>query len=112
MDFKELRKQYHERICRDIIRIATNPRTGRTYPNFADGTSANSREISYGIVDLLEYQTNTEVLSGQSAGGGFEQITRDYLDAAFHMLEHLQPGGEFIYRTHTPISDFEQYEHL
>lgn len=112
MDLKELRKQYHERICRDIIRISTNPKTGRTYPNFADGTSTNSREIAYGIVELLEYQTNAEILSGQSAGGGFEQITKDYLDAAFHMLEHLQPSGEFIYRTHTPISDFEQYEHL
>ena len=112
MDFKELRRQYHQRICRDIIRITTNPRTGRTYPNFADGANTNSREIAYGIVELLEYQTNTEILSGQSAGGGFEQITRDYLDAAFLMLEHLQPSGEFIYRTHTPISDFEQYEHL
>ena len=112
MDFKELRRQYHERICRDIIRISTNPKTGKTYPNFADGTSANSREIAYGIVELLEYQTNTEILSGQSAGGGFEQITKDYLDDAFHLLEHLQPAGEFIYRTHTPISDFEQYEHL
>jgi hypothetical protein len=112
MDIKELRRQYHERICREIIRITTNPRTGRSYPNFADGANANSREIAYGIVDLLEYQTNTEILSGQSAGGEFEQITRDYLDVAFHMLEHLQPGGEFIYRTHTPISDFEQYEHL
>lgn len=112
MDFKELRRQYHERICHDIIRIVTNPRTGKAYPNFADGTSVNSRDIAYGIVDLLRYQSNTEILPGQSAGGGFEQITRDYLDAAFHMLEHIQPTGEFVYRTHSPISDFEQYEHL
>lgn len=111
MDFKELRRDYHRHICEDIIRITTNPRTDRNYPNFADGTNRNSSAIAYGICSLLEYQTNTTIISGQSAGGNFEQITRNYLDSAFHMLHHLQPG-EYIYLTHTPISDFEQYEHL
>jgi len=111
MNFKELRKDYHRHICEDIIRITTNPRTEKSYPNFADGTNRNSVQIANGICNLLEYQTNATILSGQAAGGNFEQITRNYLDAAFHLLQHLQPG-EYIYLTHTPISDFEQYEHL
>lgn len=112
MNFSDLRKQYHENICHDIIRITTNQKSGRSYPNFADGTNRNSIEIANGIVTRLQYQTNTSIISGQTAGGQFEQITRDYLDAAFRLLEHLQPGGEFHYSTHKPISDFEQYEHL
>lgn len=112
MNLIDLRKQYHERVCKEIVRITTNPRTGKTYPNFADGSNRNSVEIATGIVTLLEYQTNTEILSGQSAGGGFEQITRDFLASAFGLLEHLTPGGAYHYLTHTPISDFEQYEHL
>lgn len=111
MDLGTLRKNYHARICQEIIRIVTNPRSNRSYPNFADGANRNSVNIANGITDLIEYQTNETALSGQSAGGNFEQITRDYLQSAFDLLHHLQPG-EFRYLTHVPISAFDQYEHL
>jgi hypothetical protein len=111
MDIKTLRKIYHKRICQEIIRITTNPKTGKSYPNFADGTNRNSTDIANGIIKQLEYQSNVTVLSGQTAGGNFEQITRDFLESAFELLHHLQPGN-YKYLTHLAISEFEQYEHL
>ncbi len=110
MDIKTLRKKYHERICTDIIRISENQKG--PFPNFADGSSHNSILIANGIVKLLEYQTNTSILSGQSAGGNFEQITKQFLEEAFNLLSHLHSGGEYRYLVHTKISQFEQYEHL
>jgi hypothetical protein len=106
----ELRRHYHQRICREIIRISTHSR-GHTFPNFADGSSRSSVLIASGIVARLEYATNTTILTGQTAGGYFEVCTRDYLEEAFTALQHLRPGN-FRYATHTPISDFDQYDHL
>lgn len=111
MDFRTLRKNYHERICLEIIRISPNPKKSWEYPNFADGTNKNSVDIANGIVSRLEYATNTEVLAGQAAGGKFEEITRAYLCTAFQLIQHLSPG-DYRYSTHLPISAFEQYEHL
>jgi len=109
MLWADLRKQYHQRICQEIVRIQAGH---SPYPNFADKTNKASREIAWNILSQIGYEEKeTEELAGQTAGGRFEEITRDYLEKAFEQLQHLRPG-KWIYTTSIPISEFEQYEHL
>ena len=109
MSIADLRKAYHSRICQEIIRLK---RDGETeYPNFADKGSSSSREIALGVVQHLGCVSSYESISGQAAGSLFEAITKDFLESAFALLHHLRPG-RWHYSIETPISDFDQYEHL
>ena len=109
MGIAQLRGKYHQRVCKEIIRLR---REGEIeYPNFADGGNRASRAIAQGIVDRLGCSPNYEGLAGQKAGGLFEAITTDFLEQTFALLRHLRPG-KWYYSTHTPISTFDQYEHL
>ncbi len=110
MSIAELRKKYHEELCSKIIRVSKNKR-GVDYPNFADAGNTSSIAIAWGIVNRINYASNSELLKGQTAGANFEQITRDFLEAAFGLLEHLRPG-KWQYFTHRDISQFEQFAHL
>ncbi|GAB4494170.1 MAG: NgoMIV family type II restriction endonuclease [Anaerolineales bacterium] len=105
----QLRQEYHQRICREIVRVqAGSP----PYPNFADKTNKASREIAWNILQQIGYQAvQGNQLPGQTAGGRFEEITRDFLEKAFERLNHLRPG-KWLYQTGTDISQFDQYEHL
>jgi hypothetical protein len=108
MSFLELRKDYHRRVCNEIIRIQPgNPE----YPNFADKTNKASREIAWSITHQIGCSYHTDTLKGQTTGGRFEEITRDYLQQAFNLLKHLRPGS-WYYATGLAISHFYQYEHL
>ncbi len=64
-----------------------------------------------GVVQHLGYVSSYESISGQAAGSLFEAITKDFLESAFALLHHLRPG-RWHYSIETPISDFDQYEHL
>jgi len=105
----DLRTQYHRRICEAIVRIQPgNP----TYPNFADKTNKASREIAWHILGQIGYtQTDNLHLPGQTAGGRFEEITKEFLENAFKHLKNIRPG-EWQYKTGSPISEFDQYDHL
>jgi hypothetical protein len=109
MSIVKLRQTYHQRICLEIIRIKRG-RKGE-HPNFADGDNNSSIAIAWGIVKRLGYDSNTDIIKGQTSGGRFEEITRDFLEAAFKLLHHLRPG-KWYYSTQLPISNFDQYEHL
>lgn len=109
MGIADLRANYHCRICNEIIRLKDDGKT--KYPNFADKGNTSSREIALGIVQQLGCQPSCESISGQSAGNLFEAITRDFLEDSFGLLRHLRPG-KWKYSIETPISDFDQYEHL
>lgn len=104
-----LRKEYHREVCSKIIRI--QKRGDIEFPNFADGSNTNSRNIAWKIVDLIGCSKDYTILSGQTTGFLFEEVTKDYLQKAFGLLSHLRPG-KWIYSTHTSISEFEQYEHI
>jgi hypothetical protein len=109
MTIVELRGEYHRRICDQIIRLR---RDGETeYPNFADKGNRSSREIALGIVERLNCAHRTDSVSGQALGNAFEALTKDFLMGAFGLLHHLRPG-RWHYSVETPISDFDQYEHL
>jgi hypothetical protein len=111
MRIAELRAAYHRRICEEIICIGGTSKRGGDYPNFADGDNASSRAIAWGIVKQLAYQRSDITLGGQTAGGRFETITKDFLAQTFTLLRHLRPG-RWCYSTQTPITEFDQYEHL
>ena len=105
----DLRAKYHQRICGQIVRIqAGNP----PYPNFADKTNKASREIAWHILGQMGYsQTDAHHLPGQTTGGRFEEVTKEYLEDSFERLKHIRPGN-WQYKTGSSISEFDQYEHL
>lgn len=109
MSIAQLRIEYHRRVCAEIIRIQRDGET--SYPNFADKGNKASRAIAQGIINHLGCSANHEKLPGQRAGGLFEAVTKDFLERAFALLRHLRPG-KWYYSTTSPISDFDQYEHL
>jgi hypothetical protein len=110
MSIAALRRHYHTQICQQVIRIQ---RDGKTeYPNFADGKNRSSSEIAWGIVKLLQYETNYQMIKGQSAGRQFESLTAEFLENTFKLLSHLRPGNWTYSTLQTAISGFEQYEHL
>ena len=111
MTIAELRAEYHARICQEIIRIQPGRKHGE-YPNFADGTNLSSVKIAWEIVHQLGCKENHTSIKGQTTGGRFETITRDFLQAAFDALHHLRPGNWAYSTTQTAISGFEQYTHL
>jgi hypothetical protein len=112
MTITELRKEYHKRICNDIIRMTTDKSTGLKYPNFADGSNKSSRAIAAGIVLRIGNETLGAPIKEQTVGDLFESATQDFLKQSFSLLQHLRPGN-WVYRTdQTAISGFEQYEHL
>ena len=104
MSIARLRKEYHQRVCKEIIRLQRDGETD--YPNFADKGNRASRAIAHGIVTRLGCPANHEKLSAQRAGGLFETITQDFLEQAFALLQHLRPG-EWYYSTESPISQFD-----
>ncbi|MCA9910992.1 MAG: restriction endonuclease [Anaerolineae bacterium] len=104
MRFAELRRQYHQQICQTLLRVDNG------VPNIADRASRASKEIALSLYALLG-GAGTGLISSQTLGAQFEQITRDYLQAAFALLAHLRPG-EWTFSVSTDIERFEQYKHL
>ncbi|MFP4395155.1 MAG: NgoMIV family type II restriction endonuclease [Anaerolineales bacterium] len=109
MKLQYLRKEYHARICREIIRFK---KIGFfEYPNFADRGTKTSRRIATLVTQSLECEPQYTRISGQSTGSYFEIITKDFLESSLTFLQHLRPG-KWHYATQISISDFDQYEHL
>ncbi len=105
MSMSQLRKVYHEAICREILGY----RNG--IPSIADGSSKRSVELAEGILSRMGFQGCPLPPSGQGAGALFESLTRAYLEEAFRLLECLRPG-EWQFSVHGDVTEFEQYEHL
>lgn len=108
MTIAEIRKKYHRRICDEIIRIIKKS-GAKDYPNNADGSNTASRKIAWELVKLIGFKPIYGGISGQTAGNLFELITKDFLEEAFELLQHIRPG-EWIYSVNTAISDFDQYK--
>lgn len=110
MTIAEIRRNYHSRICDEIIRI--KKKSGlKDYPNNADGSNTASREIAWELVKRIGCKPNNGNISGQTAGNLFELITKDFLEKAFGLLPHIRPG-KWIYTVNTAISNFDQYKDL
>src|SRR3954462_7717890 len=101
----DLRRNYHARICAEIIRSKGG------IPNMADVGSALSRQISQNLLALLPYEVGITEIRGQTAGERLEQVTRDFLEEAFAYLDHMRPG-KWKFSVREVISNFYQYRHL
>ena len=109
MIFAQLRAAYHRDICTRIIRVQPARRGG--HPNFADKSSKASKEIARQVIANIGCVPQTGSLAGQTAGKLFEEVTRDYIEAAFSRLQHIRPG-KWEYAIGQSLARFEQYEHL
>ena len=86
MNLEQLRRAYHEEICSQIL----GHRAG--VPNIADRSSKRSVELAQGILTRMGFPPCPEPPRGQRAGSLFESLTRDYLEKAFRLIQHLRPG--------------------
>jgi len=105
MSLEQLRKAYHEQICRQILGYRAE------VPNIADGSSKRSIQLAQGILTRMQFSPCPEPPKGQRAGALFESLTRDYLEKAFHLIQHLRPG-DWTFSVHGDVTVFDQYEHL
>ena len=110
MSIIKLRQQYHQRLCREVMRIRRDGGNNGGYPNIADKDNANSRKFAWGLVRKLSCPENYSKLPS-SVGTLFQIITKDFLEQAFRLLQHLRPG-KWYYETENKISNFDQYKHL
>jgi hypothetical protein len=107
MSIAELRNQYHQEICENIIYL-----DDRGIPNIADKGSESSSKIASGIVKRIAHSGfRPNSIGGQQAGSMFEAVNQKYLTKAFQQLKHLRPG-EWSFDLSGDISQFEQYKHL
>ena len=109
MSLVNLRKAYHQSLCREIIR--KRGRGGANYLNFADKGNKTSIQTAFEIANEIGCKPISGNLQGQTVGRLFEKITMEYLEKSFSLLHHLRPG-DWIYSTQTRISEFVQYAHL
>ncbi len=110
MTILDLRKKYHEEICKHLLRIRKNSKKG-DYPNNADGDSKISIKIAQEIVNRTCPNVKYGNISGQTAGKLFEALTKNFIVEAFNQLYHLYPA-KWNYYIEMPISEFEQYRDL
>jgi hypothetical protein len=110
MNCAQLRRQYHLRICKELLRIKEDSKKG-DYPNNADGDSKISVRIAWEVVNQLCTKPIYGSVSGQKAGTTFQEITKDFLEKTFQLLQHIRPG-KWLYSINTSISNFNQYRDL
>ncbi len=110
MNFLQLRKKYHRSVCEKIIRI-THKKGQDSYPNIADGSNLSSKKIAWELINLIGCSSSSEPIPGQTAGNLFELVTKEFLEEAFGLLQHLRPG-KWMYSIKSDISHFDQYKDL
>jgi len=110
MTITGLRKQYHDSICKNLLRMNKSSVKG-DYPNNADGDSNISVKIATEILLQLCQKPKYETISGQKAGKIFEKLTKDFIEKSFNLLNQLRPG-DWNYYIEKVISYFDQYRDL
>jgi hypothetical protein len=109
--FTDLRREYHARLCREILGY----RSGTTIYNVADRGSVASVALAQGMADAMGFPPAASApQSGQTAGSLFTLATRDFLEATFARLNHIRPGS-WLWVTNpseTAIAVFDQFDHL
>jgi len=109
-EFKALRQQYHEALCREIFGY----KEGSKIPNIADRASAASTEFASGIANRMNFAVTEKNIAGQTLGQRFAEITADFVRKSFMMLDHLRPGKWEVSTSQASggITLYDQYEHI
>lgn len=100
-----LRKQYHENISKNLLSFRNET------INIADKSSASSCLISEEVAKRIGGALCHTAPAGQTAGTLFSIYTKEYLEAAFSLLNQVRPGP-WTFKTERPISETDQYKHL
>ena len=74
------------------IPLAGDARLMPLSSNFADSSNKESTAIVNAIIVQLNHPLSTARVAPQTAGRYFEEITRDFLQPAFGLLQHVRPG--------------------
>ena len=101
MRLEQLRKMYHETICQQILGY----RAG--VPNIADKGSKRSIQLAQGILSRMKCPPCPSPPKGQRAGALFESLTRDYLQKAFRLFQHLRPG-DWEFSVHGDVTKLDR----
>ncbi len=105
-----LRRQYHQKICANIL----GSRTVGGPMSVADSSNRASTELAAGMAANMNQPLCSSPTTGQASGSNFTLYTKQFLQDAFTLLEHLRPGNWIfsMSQASTGISVFDQYEHL
>ncbi len=104
-EIQKLRREYIDNICHKILSIK-----GGTV-NIADTSSKASSRIALELAKYMGGAKCKNPPSGQEAGKLFAEITKEFLQKSFNILQHLRPG-DWKFEVERNISEFEQYRHL
>ncbi len=102
----DMRREYHRKISVSLIYLKRG-----NIPSMADTSSKGSTNISIHLVKTLGFRIRKSATEGQTAGKGFEDLTRDFLREVFTYLQDIRPGN-WRFSVHEEISAFTQYKHL
>jgi len=105
MSLQQLRAAYHETLFREALGQDADG------PNIADWHSPQSVVIARAMLSRIGYPLRSEPLSDEVARGCFVSSTRDFIERALHMIEHLRPGHWVLCSGGAPVS-FENHEDL
>ena len=111
MDSEQLRTAFHKAICEQIFGYKWSKKLGRNVPTVADLDSDLSSQLAQGILDRMGFPPCSKSPVGQPAGKLFESLTTQYLEQAFHLIQHIRPG-KWEFSVGRKLADFYQYEHL
>ncbi len=104
------RRRYHRRLCQEVLAV-----DNKGIPNNADKSSKASRAIAQALWETVCAEVGAQAphmqRAGQTVGKRFEEVTRDYLQQAFNLLQHLRPG-KWTFSVTGEIHQFAQYRHL
>lgn len=110
-EFFQARKAFHAALLESTL--CTN---NKGVVSNADSNNASSKKIAKGIAALLNAETISERLKGQTSGNQFEGICASFVRDTFLKLGHLRPGKWDVHqvsgRNRLEIAKYEQYAHL
>ena len=104
------RRDFHAALLDSVLRTDANG-----IPTNADRHSKPSTAIAQGILRRLGDTQPRARLSGQVAGGQFEDVCKDYLQQTFPQLGSIRPGDWTVRKGvggRSGIARYEQYAHL
>lgn len=101
----QLRSLYHETLCQKVFYCKGG------VPNISDKNSKASVEIAKAMISCIPHPLPLEIPTDQTSRIFFEEITRDFLENSFLLIQHLRPG-KWVFSIKESISNFDEYEHL